>query len=117
MVEKHLRFCSSCADENKKLLMISSLMDKVPIDENSPYFTEKTINRIKVTISERRKYHVLRPVLASLLSIGILIGTMIGSHVSKETKANYYHYLKNFDDFPPESLSRIYLGGITGASK
>jgi chorismate synthase len=117
LVERHLEQCPMCASEEKKLRMLSLLMDMIPDGDTSPFFVERVISKVKTGIGEPGRAYRLKPVLAGLLAIVLLIIGIAGLSLENTNKAGFYPYLKNFDDFPPGSFSNIYISTVKGDSK
>lgn len=117
LIERHLEQCPICAAEERELWMVSLLIEKISDGNASPFFAEKVVSRAKIGLAKPRRRYLLKPVLAGVLAILLLIIGMTGLSSDHTNRAGFYHYLKNFDDFPPNSFSDIYMGGIKGDSR
>ncbi len=111
LIEAHLLRCPACAKEADALRKISALLDEVPAPEPGPLFASLTVRRVA---SWRRcayvKEHFYRPAVSLLLSgVALIIGLD-----AAERRAPAHGYLRNFDDFPPESFSSVYVALIQG---
>jgi anti-sigma factor RsiW len=113
-VERHLGQCPSCAHEERELRIVSILMERIPDDNSSPFFAERVISKVKIGTGEPRMVYRLKPVLAGLLAIVLLIITIAGLSLENTNRPGLYPYLRNFDDFPPGSFSDIYTRDMEG---
>jgi anti-sigma factor RsiW len=117
LVEKHLGSCSSCADEKRSLLLISALMDEIATEDISPFFAERVIAGTKSNSDKQQRLRFLKPLFAGL---GILVLLFVGifefKYQDRSEKVGY-EYLKNFDDFPPDSFSYIIVSSLKGEAK
>jgi anti-sigma factor RsiW len=107
LIEKHLLHCRCCANETESLRKISALLDVVPDQEPRPLFAFLTVRRVAAW---RRcafvKEHISRPVVSGLRAgFALLVGP-----AGRRFPSN--GYLRNFDDFPPESFSSVYVALI-----
>lgn len=113
LIEKHLHHCSGCAWEESSLRKINELLDFMPDESPAPAFVSKSVYR---AASWKRgayvKEHFYKPAIAFMRSVISLLfypGDGSGYPINR--------YIRNFDDFPPESLSSIYISLIQGESK
>jgi predicted anti-sigma-YlaC factor YlaD len=113
LVERHLQACPSCAEEATSLRKISDLLDSIPNENPAPVFTAKAVHR---ALAWKRcayvKEQIYRPVAAYILSVLYLI--LNAEHRAEKRGYPSYRYLRNFDDFPPESFSSVYVALIQG---
>ncbi len=111
LIEAHLRHCLACSKEADSLRKLNALMDEVPAPEPDPLFSSRTVYRVS---SWRRcayvKEHFYRPA-ASFLRTGV---SLIVGLYSPDRRSPAHGYLRNFDDFPPESFSSVYVSLIQG---
>ncbi len=111
LVEEHIRHCPACAKEADSLRKISALLDEIPAPEPGPLFASRTVHRVS---SWRRcayvKEHFYRPAVSFLLSgVALIVGPD-----ATDRRSPAHGYLRNFDDFPPESFSSVYVALIQG---
>ncbi len=111
LIEAHLRHCPACEKEVESLRKLNALLDEVPASEPGPLFASRTVYRVS---SWRRcayvKEHFYRPV-ASFLRTGVAF--IVGPYAA-DRRFPAHGYLRNFDDFPPESFSSAYVALIQG---
>lgn len=117
ILEKHLGLCSSCADEEKSLFLISSLMDEIPTVDISPFFAEKVIAEAKAESDKPYNLRFLKPALAGIGIIVVLLTGIFGYKDLNNIERVRYEYLKNFDDFPPDSFSYIFASSLKGEAE
>lgn len=117
LVEKHLGLCSSCADEKRSLLLISALMDEIATEDISPFFAERVIAGTKTDGDKHRRLRFLKPTLACLGIIAILLTGIFEFKYQDRSEKVGYEYLKNFNDFPPDSFSYIIVSSLKGEAK
>ncbi len=113
LMEKHLQTCPACAEEANSLRKINELLDSVPAESPAPAFTARAVHHALAW--KRRAYvkeQLYRPFIAYVFSAFALLLHAGGKH----GKGDYptYGYLRNFDDFPPESFSSMYVALIRG---
>ena len=112
LIEKHLQQCPACRQEEIYLRRINDLLDSMPNERPAPAFALKTVHRAASWMQcDYVKEHLLRPALAYMLSVVSLVFYFEAGALKKRAYPAYRH-LRNFDDFPPESLSSIYIGLI-----
>ena len=88
------------------------LLDSVPDESPALAFTLKTVHRAASWMQcDYIKEHLFRPAVAYVLSAASLVFSFEAGALKKRAYPAYRH-LRNFDDFPPESLSSIYIGLI-----
>ncbi len=111
LIEAHLRHCPACAKEADSLRKLNALLDEVPAHKPGLLFASRTVHRVA---SWRRcayvKEHLYRPV-ASFLRTGV---AFIAGPYTADRGSPANGYLRNFDDFPPESFSSVYVALIQG---
>jgi len=116
LIEKHLYQCSACAQEKSSLRQVIELLDGLPDESPSISFTLATIHRAS---SWKRcayvKEHVLMPSLALLRSAFSFVRRSLEADAYRR-RTPFNAYLRSFDDFPPESLSSVYISLIHGES-
>jgi anti-sigma factor RsiW len=109
VIEGHLHECPACAQEESSLRQIIDLMDGIPDESPSRSFTPATIHRAS---SWKRcsyvKGHIITPALAVLRSAFSLVFSPLEAN-SDRRRPPFNGYLRSFDDFPPESLSSVYI--------
>ena len=115
-IEEHLHRCPACAQEERSLRHVLDLLDGLTDESPSRIFTHATIHRAS---SWKRcvyvKKHILMPALTVLRSVfAIVLGPLEVDSVRGRAPVN--SYLHSFDDFPPESLSSVYISLIQGES-
>jgi len=112
LIEGHLHECPACAQEEMSLRQVIDLLDGIPDESPSRSFTPATIHRVS---SWKRcsyvKGHILTPALAGLRSAFSLVFYPLEPN-SDRKRPPFNAYLRSFDDFPPESLSSIYISLI-----
>jgi len=112
LIEKHLQQCLSCRQEEISLRKINDLLDSIPNERPAPTFALKTVHRASSWKQcDYVKEHLFRPAVAYVLSAVSLVFYFEAGAFKKRANPAYRH-LRNFDDFPPESLSSIYIGLI-----
>lgn len=116
LIERHLHECPACAKEESSLRQVIYLLDGIPDESPSLSFTPATIHRAS---SWKRcsyvKVHILMPALAVLRSVLSAVPWQLEPNRDRR-RAPLFAYLSNFDDFPPESLSSVYISLIRGES-
>ena len=114
LIERHLKQCTACALEESSLRQVINLMDGIPDERPSRSFTPTTIHRAS---SWKRcayvKGHILMPALNVLRSAFSVIPWPLEAN-SDRRRTPVNAYLRSFDDFPPESLSSVYISLIRG---
>jgi anti-sigma factor RsiW len=116
LIEKHINECPACSKEVNSLRQIIDLLDEFPDESPSLSFTPATIQ--KVSSWKRCSYvkeHILLPALAVLRSALSLALCQLEVD-AKWKRTPFNAYLRSFDDFPPESLSSVYISLIQGES-
>ena len=112
LIEDHLHECPACAQEESSLRQVIALLDGLPDESPSRSFTPATIHRVS---SWKRcsyvKKHILTPTLAVLRSAFSLESYPLEAN-SARRRTPFNAYLRSFDDFPPESLSSVYISLI-----
>jgi anti-sigma factor RsiW len=112
LIEKHLLQCPACRQEEISLRRINDLLDSMPDERPAPTFPLKTVHRAASWMQcNYVKEHLFRPAVAYVLSAVSLVFYFEAGALRKRAYPAYRH-LRNFDDFPPESLSSIYIGLI-----
>jgi len=116
LIEDHLHECPACAQEESSIRKVIALMDGIPNESPSRSFTPATIHRVS---SWKRcsyvKGHILMPALAALRwAFSLVFYPSEANSDRGRTPVNAY--LQSFDDFPPESISSIYISLIEGKS-
>jgi len=112
IIEKHLQQCPACRQEEIYLRRINDLLDSMPNERPAPAFALKTVHRAASWMQcDYVKEHLFRPAVAYVLSAASLVFSFEAGALKKRAYPAYRH-LRNFDDFPPESLSSIYIGLI-----
>jgi len=116
LVEGHLYECPACAQEESSLRQVIDLLDGIPDESPSCSFTPATVHRAS---SWKRcdyvKGHILTPALAALRwAFSLVFYPSEANSDRGRTPVNAY--LQSFDDFPPESISSIYISLIEGKS-
>ena len=114
LIEKHLHVCPACVKEASSLRQVMDLLDGIPDESPSRSFTPATIHRVS---SWKRcvyvKEHILMPAITALRPVfAIVLGPLEVD--SARGRAPVNSYLRSFDDFPPESLSSVYISLIQG---
>lgn len=116
LIEKHLHQCAACAYEESSLRQVIDLLDEIPEESPARSFIPATIHRAS---SWKRcsyvKEHILTPVLTALRSVLSVVPWQLESNMDRR-RAPLNAYLSSFDDFPPESLSGVYISIIHGES-
>jgi anti-sigma factor RsiW len=116
-IEEHLRHCNACVLELTSLRQINELLDSMPNETPAPAFTLKAVHRAASWMQcDYVKEHVLRPAMAYLLAMVSFV-FYFEAGAFKKRQYPVYGHLRNFDDFPPESLSSIYVDLIQKGSK
>jgi anti-sigma factor RsiW len=109
LIEKHLHECPACAQEETSLQQVIDLMDGLPDESLSRSFTSATIHRVA---SWKRcsyvKGHILMPALTVLRSVLSVVPWHLETNINRR-RAPLNAYLSSFDDFPPGSLSSVYI--------
>lgn len=112
LIKKHLYECPACVKEVSSLRQVIDLLDGIPDESPSRSFAPATIHRAS---SWKRcayvKEHILMPALAVLRSVFSLALCPLEANADKE-RTPFNAYLRSFDDFPPESLSSVYISLI-----
>ena len=115
LIENHIHECPECAQEESSLRRVIDLLDEIPAESPSRSFTPATIHRAS---SWKRcayvKEHILMPSLTILRSV--LSGVPWPLEAADRRRTPFNGYLRSFDDFPPESLSSVYISLIQGGS-
>ena len=116
LIERHLQRCPACAQEESSFRQVIDLLDEIPDESPSRSFTPATIHRAS---SWKRCFYVKRYVLTPALAVlrqafSLVFYPMEANWDRGRTPVN--PYLQSFDDFPPESLSSIYISLIEGKS-
>ncbi len=113
LIEKHLQTCPSCAEEANSLRKVNELLDSVPAESSAPAFTARAVHH---ALAWKRcayvKEQLYRPVVAYVFSALALLLRAEGKHGKRGYPT--FGYLRNFDDFPPESFSSMYVALIRG---
>ncbi len=112
LIERHLHQCPACAQEESSLRQVIALMDEIPNESPSRSFIPATIH--KVSAWKRCAYvkgHILMPALTVLRSVLSVVPWQLESNIDRR-RAPLNAYLSSFDDFPPESLSSVYISLI-----
>ena len=116
LIEKHLHGCPECAKEASSLRQVIDLLDGIPDESPSPSFSWATLHR---AYSWKRcayvKEHILMPALAVLHTAYSLTFYLREAAIDMR-RTSFNGYLRSFDDFPPESLSSVYISLIQGDS-
>jgi anti-sigma factor RsiW len=116
LIEKHLLKCPACVKEVSSLRQVVALLDIIPDESPSRSFTPATLHRAS---SWKRcayvKRHILIPALTALRSVLSVVPWQLESNIDRR-KTPFNGYLHSFDDFPPESLSSVYISLIQGES-
>jgi anti-sigma factor RsiW len=116
LIKKHLHECPACVKEESSLRQVIGLLDEIPDESPSRSFILATIHRAS---SWKRcayvKGHILMPALAVLRSAFSLVFYPLEAN-SDRRRTPFNAYLRNFDDFPPESLANVYISLIQGES-
>ena len=102
--------CLHCAEEEKQLLMLSSLLSSVS-DDGSPSLRETVVRKIRSNYRESYVVPFRKPILAGFITAVFFIAGVTGFIAYQENGAAYDE-LKDFDDFPPGSFSRIYMNTV-----
>ena len=114
LIEQHIRECPECAKEESSLRQVIDLLDGIPDESPSRSFAPATVQRAS---SWKRcdyvKAHILKPTLAVLQSAFSFILSPLEFNLGRRN-APSNAYLRSFDDFPPESLSSVYMSFIQG---
>jgi len=107
LIVEHLHQCPSCAQEESSLLKIVDLMNAIPDENPAPAFASIAVRRAALW---KLKELIWKPVVA-------LIEWLLHPDSGMGRRCPVSRYLCNFDDFPPESLSSIYISFIQGTRK
>ena len=114
LIEDHLNECPTCAKEEISLRQVIDLLDGVPDESPSRIFTQATVHRAS---SWKRcayvKENILMPAFAVLRSVLSVVSWLLEAYDYRRRTPSY---LRSFDDFPPESLSSVYISLIRGES-
>lgn len=114
VIKSHLHQCPACAHEESSLRQVIDLLDGIPDESPSVSFSRAALHR---AASWKRcvyvKDHLLKPALTTLDSVF----TFILSIVNSPGQSPRHGYLQDFDDFPPDSLSNIYMRFIEGEAR
>ncbi len=114
LIEEHLHRCPECAKEESSLRHIINLLDEIPEEHPSRSFTPATVQRAS---SWKRcdyvKANILKPALSALQSAFSFVLSPLEFNLGRRN-APSNAYLRSFDDFPPESLSSVYMSFIQG---
>jgi len=116
LIERHLYQCQGCAQEESSLRQVIDLMDGIPDESPSRSFLPATIQRVSAW--KRCAYvkrHILMPALTVLRSVLSVVPWPLDANTDRR-RTPFNGYLHNFDDFPPESLSSVYISLIHGES-
>ncbi len=109
-IEIHLHQCPACAREAESLRKVNVLLDSIPEESPAPIFSSIAVHR---AASWKRctavKEYLFRYVVAF---VSLVFKAEYDAFIKRRYPA--YRYLQNFDDFPPESLSGIYITFIQG---
>jgi predicted anti-sigma-YlaC factor YlaD len=110
LIEKHLHHCPACTQEKKSLWKINDLLDLIPDESPAPIFASMAVHR---AATWRRCAYIKEYFYRYAVAFVSFVFT---SEYDASFKRLYpaYPYLRNFDDFPPESLSGIYITFIQG---
>jgi len=115
-IEEHLRECPGCTHEESSLRQVMDLLDGIPDERPSRAFIPATVHRAS---SWKRcsyvKGHILMPALTVLRSVLSVVPWQLESNIDRR-RTPFKGYLHSFDDFPPESLSSVYISLIHGES-
>jgi anti-sigma factor RsiW len=112
LIKKHLELCRHCAEEEKQLLLLSSFVGITSDNVVSLSFTERVINKIRSRRKESDAIPFFRAILAGFFIIIFLMASIAGFNSSRNGSADNYDELRDFDDFPPESFSRIFMDTV-----
>jgi len=107
LIVGHLHQCSSCAQEESSLRKIVDLMNAIPDENPAPAFASIAVRQAALW---KFKELIWKPVVA-------LIERLLHAESGTGRRCPVSSYLCNFDDFPPESLSSIYISFIQGAPR
>jgi predicted anti-sigma-YlaC factor YlaD len=110
LIERHIHQCPACAQEEKSLRKISELLDSIPDESPAPVFTSIAVHR---AAAWKRCAYIKEYLYRYAVAFVSLI-FMSEYEASIKRRYPVYRYLRNFDDFPPESLSGIYITFIQG---
>ena len=116
LIENHLRECPECLKEVSSLRQVVDFLDRIPDESSSRSFIPATVHRAS---SWKRcsyvKGHILMPALTVLRSVLSVVPRQLESKIDKR-RVPLNAYLSSFDDFPPGSLSSVYVSIIHGES-
>jgi hypothetical protein len=116
LIEHHLHECPECAHEESSLRHVIDLLDEMPDESPSRSFTPGTIHRVSVwKRCSFVKEHILIPSLAILRSLLSVVPWPLEVAADRR-RTSFNGYLQSFDDFPPDSLSSVYISLIQGES-
>jgi len=107
LIVEHLHQCSSCAQEETSLRKIVDLLDAMPDESPASAFASIAV---RLAALWKFKELVWKPVVG-------FIERLLYPGYGTGRRCPVSRYLCNFDDFPPESLSSIYISFIQGARK
>ena len=114
LIENHRHWCPECAQEESSLRRVIDLLDEMPDESPSRSFTPATIHRVSAW---RRcayvKEHILMPSFTILRSVIAVVPWPL-KVASDRRRTPFNGYLHSFDDFPPDSLSSVYISLIQG---
>jgi len=116
LIEDHLHKCPACAQEESSLRQIIDLMDGLTDESPSRSFIPAAVHRASAW--KRCAYvkgHILIPVLTVLRSVFSVVSWQLQANAGRR-RTPVDAYLRSFDDFPPESLSSVYISLIQGES-
>jgi len=113
LIERHLKQCQFCTQEEKSLRKINDLLDSIPDESPVPTFASTAVQR---AAAWKRCDYVKEYLYMYAVAF---VSLLFKAEYDSTTKGRYpaYRHLRNFDDFPPESLSGIYIGLIREVSK
>lgn len=116
LIENHLHECPECLKEVSSLRQVVDLLDGIPDESPSRSFTPATIHRASSwKHCSYVKRQILIPALTVLHSVLSVVPWQLESNIDRR-KTPFNGYLHSFDDFPPESLSSVYISLIHGES-
>lgn len=113
LIERHLHHCPVCAQEIKSLRQINDLLDSIPDERPAPIFTSTAVHRAATwkRCSPIREYFYRYAVAFMSLVFNYEYNAFL------KRRHPVYGYLSNFDDFPPGSLSGVYIKLIQGETR
>jgi len=116
LIERHLHQCPACTQEEIYLRQVIALMDDIRDEIPSRLFIPATIHRVSAwKRCEYVKGHILMPALTVLRSVFSVVLWLLEANADR-IRTPFNAYLRSFDDFPPESLSSVYISLIQGES-